>query len=129
MSTPFKPEGYTSVAPYLVVEGAQATIDFLKQVFDATDLRCFPDDAGKLLHAEVRIDDTVIMIADAAPPHWPAVPAHVHVYVRDVDAVYQSALAAGATAVQEPVRKSDEDKRGGFTDVGGITWWVATKVE
>jgi len=68
-------------------------------------------------------------VAAAATSHGPAVPAQVHVYVHDVDAVYRRAHAGGATPVQEPVRKSDVDKRGGFTDVGAITWWVATKVE
>lgn len=129
MSKPFKPDNYTSVSPYLIVEGAQATIDFLKQVFEATELRRFADGAGRLMHAEVRIDDTVVMLGDAAPPDWPAVSCHVHVYVRDVDAVYRNALAAGATPVQEPVKKQDEDKRGGFKDAGGTTWWVSMKVE
>jgi PhnB protein len=129
MSKAFKPDDYTSVSPYLVVDGAQATIDFLKQVFDATELRRYADDSGRLMHAEVRIDDTVVMLGDAAPPDWPAVPADVHVYVSDVDAVYRNALAAGATSVQDPVKKQDEDKRGGFKDVGGTTWWVSTKVE
>jgi uncharacterized glyoxalase superfamily protein PhnB len=91
-------------------------------------LRKFPDPDGRLMHAEVRLDDTVIMLGDASPPQWPAVPAHVHVYVPDVDAVYKKALAAGATSVQEPVKKQDEDKRGGVQDAGGTTWWIATKV-
>jgi uncharacterized glyoxalase superfamily protein PhnB len=53
----------------------------------------------------------------------------VHVYVSDVDAAYRRALAAGATSVQEPVKKEDEDKRGGVKDAGGTTWWIATRVE
>ncbi|HST45626.1 MAG TPA: hypothetical protein VLK29_10440, partial [Luteimonas sp.] len=53
---------------------------------------------------------------------------HVHVYVADVDAVYARALAAGATAVQAPVQKGDADRRGGFRDAGGTTWWVATQI-
>jgi uncharacterized glyoxalase superfamily protein PhnB len=128
MSTGFKPNHYTSVSPYLIVNGANATINFLKQVFDATELRRFPDAAGKLMHAEVRIDDTVVMVADGGEG-WPPLPSHVHVYVRDVDATYQRALAVGATSVQEPVKKEDEDKRGGVKDAGGTTWWIATRVE
>lgn len=53
--------------------------------------------------------------------------SHVHVYVPDVDAIYARALQSGAAAVQEPVQKGDEDKRGGFKDAWGTTWWVATK--
>lgn len=122
-----KPDGYTSVSPYLIVEGADATIAFLKQAFDAVELRRFPDEQGRLMHSEVRIADTVVMIADSAPS-WPAIPSYVHVYVEDVDATYRRALAAGATPVQEPVRKGDEDKRGGVKDAGGTTWWIATRV-
>ncbi len=129
MSSHYKPGNYNSVSPYLIVNGAAATIDFLKRVFDAAELRRIPGESGRLMHAEVRIDDTVVMLADPLPPDWPPVPAHVHVYVADVDATYRRALDAGATPVQAPVKKEDEDKRGGVKDAGGTTWWIATKVE
>lgn len=80
-----------------------------------------------IVHAEVRIEDTVVMIADGVEA-WPPVSCHVHVYVSDVDAIYRRALEAGATSVQEPVKKEDEDKRGGVKDAGGTTWWIATRV-
>ena len=128
MSTAYKPENYSTVSPYLIVDGASATIDFLQRVFGAVELRRFADEAGKLVHAEVRIDDTVVMIADGNPPAWPPVPSHVHVYVSDVDDTYRRALEAGATSVQEPVKKEDEDKRGGVKDAGGTTWWIATRM-
>ena len=80
------------------------------------------------MHAEVRIGDSVVMIADSAEG-WPAVPSHVHVYVPDVAATYRLALDAGAASVQEPLKKEDADKRGGVKDTGGTTWWIATKVE
>jgi uncharacterized glyoxalase superfamily protein PhnB len=124
----FKPAGYNSVAPYLIVDGATGTISFLIQVFAAEELRRFPSPDGKVMHAEVRIDDTVVMIADAVPG-WPPTSGHVHVYVPDVDATYQRALAAGATSVQEPAKKADPDKRGGVRDAGGTTWWIATKID
>jgi uncharacterized glyoxalase superfamily protein PhnB len=126
MST-YKPSGYTSVAPYLVVDGASRSIDFLVKAFGATELRRYPDSAGKVLHAEVRLDDTVVMLSDGNAA-WPPFPSHVHVYVRDVDATYRRALELGATSVQEPVKKGDEDKRGGVRDPGGTTWWIATLV-
>lgn len=124
----FKPEGYSSVSPYLVVDDAQATLNFLVAVFAATPLRIFPGESGKVGHGEIRIDDTVVMFSDAMDG-WPSVPAHVHIYVADVDATYARALAAGATSVQEPVQKNDADKRGGFRDAGGTTWWVSQQVE
>src|SRR5215207_9756499 len=98
MPTSYKPQAYSSVSPYLIVDGASRTIDFLVQVFDAVELRRFPDPAGKIMHAEVRIDDTVVMLADSAAD-WPPISANVHVYVADVDAAYLRALAAGAAPV------------------------------
>jgi uncharacterized glyoxalase superfamily protein PhnB len=68
------------------------------------------------------------MLADGGPA-WPPIPSYVHVYVPDVDATYRRAIELGATSVQEPVKKQDEDKRGGVRDAGGTTWWLATKVE
>ena len=123
----FKPENYTSVAPYLVVNGAQATIDFLVEVFGAKPLRTYPGDNGVLSHGEVQIDDTVLMLSDATEG-WPAMPSHVHIYVPDVDATYQRAIAAGAIPVKDPVQGQDRDKRGGFSDAGGTTWWVGTQI-
>ena len=123
----YKPDNYNSVSPYLIVNSAADTIRFLETVFSAVVLRQFPDKDGRLMHAEVRLDDTVLMLADSAP-EWSPVPSYVHVYVQDVDATYQAALAAGASSVQEPSQSEDEDKRGGVKDSGGTTWWVATRV-
>lgn len=128
MSSSHKPEGYSTVSPYLIVDGASETIEFVVRVFDGVPLRRFADESGKLVHAEVRIDDTVVMVADGLEG-WPPVPSHVHVYVADVDATYRRALEAGASSVQEPVQRDDPDKRGGVKDAGGTTWWIATKVD
>jgi PhnB protein len=127
MTVPFKPSGYTSLAPYLLVDGADALMTFLERVFDAQRLRCVAGPDGRYLHAEVRIDDTVLMLADV--PAAEAAPSHVHVYVRDVDAVYASAIAAGATPVRPPEQQGDPDRRGGFRHAGGTTWWVGTQLE
>ncbi len=124
----FKPDNYTSVSPYLIVDGADATIAFLEKVFGAERLRYYTDDDRGVVHAEVRIDDTVVMLADAVPGQWSSIPTHVHVYVPDVDATFKKAIDAGAEAVQEPLQKDDPDKRGGFRDAGGTTWWVGTQV-
>jgi PhnB protein len=103
MNSNWKPAGYSTVSVYLVVD-------------------------GKIMHAEIRIDDTVVMIADAGGP-YPAFPVWLHVYVPDVDAAYRKALAAGGVSVQEPIqKKGDPDKRGGFKDPAGNTWWVSTQV-
>jgi uncharacterized glyoxalase superfamily protein PhnB len=123
----FKPSSYNSVSPYLIVTDASAVIRFLAAVFDAVEVRRFSDPAsGRVIHAEVRLDDTIIMLCDGVEG-WPAVPSHVHVYVPNVDATYARALQHGATSIQAPVKKEDEDKRGGVKDAGGTTWWIATR--
>jgi len=127
MSASYKPEGYSSVSPYLIVDSVKDTIGFLTKALDAVELRRFEGDGGRVMHAEVRVDDTVIMLGEAGNG-WPAIASNVHVYVRDVDAAYRRALAAGATSVQEPVKREDPDKRGGVRDAGGNTWWLATTV-
>ena len=121
----YKPDGYTDVAPYLIVDGAQRTLDFLVEVFGGERLRHFPSPDGKIIHAEVRIGDTVVMVADGNAG-WPPIGAHVHVYVPDVDATYERALSAGAMSVQAPAKKDDADRRGGVKDAGGTTWWIST---
>jgi PhnB protein len=123
----WKPEGYNSASPYLVVSDAKATLDFLEAGFGTERLRCITRPDGKIVHAEARIDDSVVMLSDAAEG-WPPVAAHVHIYVQDVDASYARAIEAGAKSVMVPVQKEDADKRGGVQDSGGTTWWISTQV-
>jgi uncharacterized glyoxalase superfamily protein PhnB len=128
MPAPWKPDGYPSVSPYLVVAGASTLMDFLERAFGATRLRRFDRPDGSVMHAEVRIGDSVVMVGDGGES-WPPVPASLHVYVEDVDAVYARALAAGGVALQEPTRKDgDPDRRGGVRDPAGNSWWIATQV-
>lgn len=124
----YKPASYTSVSPYLVVEDVARIIEFLVSALDAVELRRFTGQDGRIHHAEVRIDDSVVMLGEASAG-WPPSPAHVHVYVSDVDKAYARALAVGATSVQAPVKKNDPDKRCGVKDVGGTTWWLSTMLE
>ena len=130
MSAPWKPDGYPTVSPYLVLRGAgvDAVLAFVRDVFGGVALRRYDRPDGSVMHAEVRIGDAVLMLGDATA-EWPAVPASLHVYVEDVDAVYARALAAGAAALQAPERKADDpDRRGGFTDPAGNSWWIATQL-
>ena len=110
-----------------MADKAQAVIDFVKRTFDAEELRRFDNENGTIAHAEVRVGDTVVMIADAARD-FPAFPVWLHVYVPDVDATYQRALQAGGVSVQEPREKeSDPDRRSGVKDPAGNTWWISTQ--
>lgn len=128
MNAPWKPEGHSSVAPYLLVEDARRVIEFLELVFGARAGRHFEGPDGSLMHAEVHIDDSTVMLADATK-EWPAVRSMIHVYVKDVDVTYQRALAAGAVSEQKPATKEgDPDRRGGFRDPAGNSWWVSTQM-
>lgn len=124
----WKPDGYNSLSPYLIVKGAQRVIDFATRTFDAVALRRYDQPDGTLMHGELRVGDTVVMLGEAGAD-WPAVPAHLHVYVEDTDATFRRALAAGGEVVQEPrQRDGDPDRRGGVKDPAGNTWWIATQV-
>lgn len=127
MNDSYKPDGYASVSAYMMADGAQRVIDFLQATFEATELRRFDNADGSIMHGEVQIDDTVLMIADAGD-NFPAFPIWLHVYVPDVDATYERALAAGGVSVQEPMQKDDPDRRAGVKDPAGNTWWIATQV-
>ena len=121
----WKPATYPSISPYLICENAEAIIAFLQSVFDATLVRRFDRPDGSLMHAEVRIDDSIVMIGGGATDQQSAGP-HIHVYVRDAQAVHDRAMQHGAQSVQAPTRKrADDDLRGGFRDAAGTTWWVA----
>jgi uncharacterized glyoxalase superfamily protein PhnB len=124
----WKPSNYSSVSPYLVVAGAQKVIDFAKAVFNATELRRYDMPDGSIMHAELRLDDTVIMLGDGGP-EFPPFASLIHVYVDDVDGVYERALQAGATAVEKPKsREGDPDKRGSVKDPCGNTWAIASQL-
>ncbi len=126
----YKPSGYPTVSPYLVVEDGQRLIDFLDEVFDGRVARLYQRPDGTLQHAEVRIDDSVIMIGEATG-EWKASPSMVHLFHPDVDAVFERAVAAGAVIQQEPKAGTggDTDKRGGFLGPCGNSWWVSTQTE
>ena len=130
MNAPIKavPEGYPAVAPYLIVEGAAQLIEFLKAVFGATESFRMLHPDGSIGHTEVRIRDSVIMLSEARA-QWKAMPTMLHLYVEDVDAIYASALAAGATSVQEPKNQFYGDRSGGVRDMCGNLWFMASHVE
>lgn len=123
----WKPEGYSSVSPYLICADPEGLIAFLVAVFGAGQVRRFDRPDGSLMHAEMRIDDSIVMVGGGATQHLSS-EVHIHLYVPDAAAVYDRALAQGAEAVQPPMRKSaDDDLRGGFKDPAGNIWWVATQ--
>jgi uncharacterized glyoxalase superfamily protein PhnB len=123
------PEGYHSITPYLIVEGAATLITFLKQAFSAKEVfapMTAPD--GKIGHAEMRLGDSVVMLADSTP-EWKALSCMIHYYVRDVDAVYQRALASGATSLREPADQFYGDRSATVKDPCGNLWSIATHKE
>jgi PhnB protein len=122
------PDGYHSVTPYLTVQGAARLLEFLTRAFDATVTEHLKQPDGTVGHAEVRIGDSVLMVADARG-EWQPMPGAMYLYVPDADATYQRALQAGATSVMEPVTHFYGDRHGGVKDPSGNFWWIATHVE
>jgi PhnB protein len=123
-----RPDGYHSVTPYLVVDGAARVIDFLKQVFNAEEVMRLAAPGGRIGHAEMRIGDSVVMLGDAHDGH-PPMQAMLHVYVDDADAIHQRAVGTGATSVQAPADQFYGDRSGAVKDPWGNQWWIATRIE
>jgi PhnB protein len=127
MKKEFKPAGYNSASPYFIVDGAQRMVDLLKNIFDAEELRRYDNKDGSIMHTELKIDDSVIMLGDASE-QYPANQLTMHVYVPDVHLTFRKALAAGCEPVEAPVNKEgDPDVRGMFKDFAGNYWAVGTQ--
>lgn len=128
MSNTFKPTGYNSVSPYFIVNGAKKFMDLLRTIFDATELRRYDRSDGTIMHAEMQIDDSVIMLSEASDT-YPAVQAIMHVYVPDVDKIFEKAIEAGCEIVEKPKQQdNDPDRRGTFKDFAGNMWSVGMQV-
>lgn len=116
-------EGYHSVTPYLTVKRAEQLVEFVKQGFGAVEVYRTTGSAGGL-HAEVTIGDSKLMIGGYEGVE--EIPTALHLYVPDADAVYQRALEAGATSLEEPVDQPYGDREAGVKDPTGNVWWIAT---
>jgi PhnB protein len=130
------PEGYPRVMPYLIVDGANAAIDFYTSVLGATERMRMAAPEDRVGHAELEIGDSVLMLADEAPEmdaRGPravgGTPVSLHVYVEDVDSVVERAVQAGAKALRPVEDRFYGDRSGSFEDPFGHRWHVATHVE
>lgn len=129
----YTPAGYHSVTPYLYVDGAAAAIEFYKKAFGAIETVRMPGEDGKIAHAEIRIGDSHIMLADESeqvkafsPKHYGGAPFSLMVYVEDVDSVFQKAVDAGATVNRPLADQFYGDRTGGVEDPFGHSWYLAT---
>ncbi len=120
-----KPAAHNAVSPYLLVSDAPRLLAFLAATFGAEELTRTAGPDGSVRHAEVRIDDSVVMLGERPRHAEPAV-GSIHVYVPDVDRTYRSALAAGGTSVSEPRDLPYGDRSAGVRDPEGNLWWLGT---
>lgn len=135
MSVRSVPEGYHTVTPYLIVDGAAAAIEFYRKAFGAVEtLRL--DDGGKVSHAEIRIGDSTVMLADGVPEQgyqgpvaYGGTPVSLLLYLPDVDRVFGQAVAAGAKVRREVRHEFYGDRSGTIEDPFGHVWTIATHVE
>jgi len=123
------PDGFHTITPYLIVDGAAKIIDFAQKAFDAKlDHEATKRPDGSIMHASLRIGDSMLMISDASE-HAKATTTMLYLYVGDVDATYQKALKAGGTSVMEPADQFYGDRSGGVKDVAGNQWWLGKHIE
>ncbi|MFN8255716.1 MAG: VOC family protein [Bacteroidales bacterium] len=128
MNKQFKPDGYNSVSPYIMVDDPKRFMDMLLQIFDAKEMRKFVRADGSIMHAEIQVDDSIIMLAEANDK-YPSYQLWLHIYVQDVDAVFDKAVRYGCEVVERPVQKDgDHDRRGTFKDFAGNYWAVGTQL-
>jgi PhnB protein len=130
------PEGYHTVTPYLAVEDASAAIDFYKRAFGAKERGRMAGPGDMVMHAELEIGDSLVMLSDPFPQASTKPPRElggtsvsIFLYVDDIDAVYEQAVDAGATSVAEPDDMFWGDRFGAVQDPFGHTWTIATHVE
>jgi PhnB protein len=130
------PDGYRSVSPYLFIRGAAQAIDFYKQAFDASERMRMPGPNGKIMHAELQIGDSMVMLADEfpemsalSPETVGGTPVMIAIYVDDVDATFNRAIAAGAKPLRPVANQFYGDRSGSLVDPFGHKWNLATHVE
>jgi PhnB protein len=124
------PDGYHNVTPYLLVDDADGLIEFIRNVFGAEETMRMPGPGDKVGHAELRIGDSIVMLADASTSETGTpMTAMLMVYVDDCDKTYQHAIEAGATSIREPEDQFYGDRGGGVRDRFGNQWWIHTHVE
>ena len=120
----YKPKDYNSLSPYFIVDDAQKLVNQLKAVFNAEELRRYEQANGKIMHLELQLDDSVIMITDSTET-YKAHTLMLHMYVEDVFKTFDKALANGCVLIDKPERKeNDSDTRGSFYDCAGNYWSI-----
>ena len=130
------PEGRQIVTPYLCCKNASGAIEFYKQAFGATEVMRLAEPSGKIGHAEIKIGNATIMLADEypemdvrSPLSFGGSPVSIHLYVEDVDAVFSQAVAAGAKALRPVTDQFYGDRSGTLADPFGHRWFIATHKE
>jgi PhnB protein len=122
------PEGYRMVTPYLVVADGEGLLAFLRSAFQAEVVSRSVRPDGSIANAEVRVGDSMVMLAEAREP-WKPMPTGFYLYVPDTDVVYRAALAAGGSSLMEPADQFYGDRNAGVQDPWGNNWWIATHIE
>jgi uncharacterized glyoxalase superfamily protein PhnB len=119
---------YRTITPYLVVPDADAELAFLEAAFGGNEVTCQRNADNSVMHAEVAIGDSLVMLGQSGG-QWPPRPAALYLWVADVDDTYARALSAGATSESAPEDKPYGHRNAGVVDQNGITWWIAAPVK
>jgi len=119
---------YRTVTPYLVVPDADVELSFLKAAFGGTEVACHRNPDSSVMHAEIAIGDSLVMLGQAGG-QWTPRTAALYLWVEDVDATYAKALAAGATSESKPEDKPYGHRTAGVVDKNGVTWWIGAPIK
>ena len=128
MAVRYIPEGFETVTPYLRMKGARQVMDTLKRVFDAEEMDCETLPDGTIMHAQMRLGSSIVMMSEARG-EYPALPCSLYLYLEDVDAIYKRGLKAGMESLREPQDEFYGDRAAGLRDSAGNEWWIATHQE
>lgn len=120
-------DSYRTITPYLLVPDADAELTFLKTAFGGTEISCQRNGDNTVMHAEVRIGDSLVMLGQAGG-QWKPLTAALYLWIDDVDATYARALKAGARSESVPEDKPYGHRNAGVIDQNGNTWWIAAPV-
>jgi len=116
------PEGYQTVMPYLILKGVAEFIEFTKEVFGAEELGIYKHEDGGIMHAEIRIGGSTIMMGESGN-QWSVQNAGLYIYVENTDKSFQKALDHGAEVIM-PIADKEYGRTGGIRDPNGNTWWI-----
>jgi PhnB protein len=122
------PDGFHTITSYFIINNGIRFINFLKEAFNAKEIHRTTTPAGRIMHAQLKIGDSFIMMGESTE-EWKPMPCTIYMYISEVDVIYKQAIKAGAKTLREPVNEFYGDRICGVEDPLGNQWWIASHIE